>query len=333
MTITVKESYDFIVAGGGLAGICAAVAAARQGLKVCLVHERPVLGGVASSEMRVTVHGSACHHAYARETGIIHEILEAERASNHEAINENGWTNSVIDMVLYDLVQRTPGLTLHLNTSVNGVVMEGGGGAAGIAATTVPGYYERPACTASRRIAALKARTLSAETEYLLSAPLFADATGDGLVADLSGCAWRMGSESRAETGELHAPERASTDTMGNSIHIRARDMGRPCPFTPPAWAVHHQDPAYFYDQGRVPHDPRGGFWWIEIGIPWHTIHDNERIRHELTRHALGVWDWMKNRDPKMIDKCRNFALDFIGQVPGKRESRRIIGRHWLTEN
>ncbi len=333
MTITVRETYDFLVVGGGLAGVCAAVAAARQGLKTGLVHERPVLGGVASSEMRVTVHGAACHHAYARETGIIQEILEAERGTNHEAINENGWTNSVLDLVLYDLVQRTPGLTLHLNTSVNGVVMEAGSSRVSQAASTALGYYERPACPVSRRIAAVTARTLSAETEYLLSAPLFIDATGDGLVADLAGCAWRMGSESRAETGELHAPERASTDTMGNSIHIRARDMGRPCPFTPPAWAVRHEDPAFFYDQGRVPHDPRGGFWWIEIGIPWHTIHDNERIRHELTRHALGVWDWMKNHDPKMMDKCRNFALDFIGQVPGKRESRRVVGRHWLTEN
>jgi hypothetical protein len=331
MTISRSETYDLVVAGGGLAGVCAAVAAARNGLRTCLVHERPVLGGVASSEMRVTVHGAACHHAYGRETGIIHEILEAERAANHETINENGWTNSVLDMVLYDLVQRTPGLTLHLNTVVTGIRMEG---AAEVEAepTTAPGYYERPACASARRIAALRARTLSAEVELELCAPLFADCTGDALVADRAGCAWRMGSESRAETGEPHAPVVASTDTMGNSIHIRARDMGRPCPFTPPTWAVQHEDPDYFYKQGRVPHDPRGGYWWIEIGIPWHTIHDNERIRHELTRHALGVWDWMKNRDPKMKEVCRNYALDFIGQVPGKRESRRIVGRHWLTE-
>ncbi|MFM2089869.1 MAG: hypothetical protein RLZZ127_358 [Planctomycetota bacterium] len=332
MTITRSETYDLVVAGGGLAGVCAAVAAARQGLRTCLVHERPVLGGVASSEMRVTVHGAACHHAYARETGIIHEILEAERAANHEPINENGWTNSVLDMVLYDLVQREPNLTVHLNTAVVGVEMEAGA-AVEAAPLTTAGYYERPACATARRIAALRARTLSAEVEIELRAPLFADCTGDAFVADQAGCAWRMGSEGRAETGEIHAPERASTDTMGNSIHIRARDMGRPCPFTPPAWAVRHEDASYFYDQGRVPHDPRGGYWWIEIGVPWHTIHDNERIRHELTRHALGVWDWMKNRDPKMKEVCANYALDFIGQVPGKRESRRVVGRHWLTEN
>ena len=332
MNIRHTQSYDLVVAGGGLAGVCAAVAAARHGLKTCLVHERPVLGGVASSEMRVTVHGAACHHAYGRETGIIHELLEAERAANHETINENGWTNSVFDMALYDLVQRTPGLTLHLNTPVLEVVMAEGAQPAAVMPTTAAGYYERPACAGSRRIAALVARTLSAEVELELRAPLFVDCTGDAFVADRAGCAWRMGSEGRAETSEPHAPERASTDTMGNSIHIRARDLGRPCPFEAPAWAKHYDDPDFFYKQGRPPHDPRGGYWWIEIGVPWHTIHDNETIRHELTRHALGVWDWMKNRDPKMKEVCRNYALDFIGQVPGKRESRRVVGHHWLTE-
>ena len=332
MTKRLVQNFDLVVAGGGIAGFCAAVAAARRGLKTCLVHERPVLGGVASSEMRVTVHGAACHHAYAREGGIVGEALADERAHNHESINENGWTNSVFDLTLYDIATREPNLTLHLNTPVIDVLMDGGAAVDAAPATTA-GYYERPACASSRRIAGLLARTLSAETELELRAPLFVDATGDGLVADRAGCGWRMGSEGRAETGELHAPGKASTDTMGNSIHIRARDIGREAPFIAPEWAVKHEDARFFYDQGRNLYDMRGGFWWIEIGVPWHTIHDNEKIRQELTRHALGVWDWMKNRDPKTKDRCRNFALEFIGQVPGKRESRRIYGRHWVTEN
>ncbi len=332
MTKRIEQSFDLVIAGGGLAGVCAAISAARQGLKTCLVHERPVLGGVASSEMRVTVHGAGCHHAYGRETGIIAELLADERSRNHEEINENGWTNSVFDQVLYDACVREANLTLHLNTPVIRVELAGADQVE-VPPDTRKGYYERAACAPSRRIAALVARTLSAETELRLSAPLFADCTGDAMVADRSGCAWRMGSESQAEHGELHAPAQASTDTMGNSIHIRARDIGRPAPYTPPPWAVQHTDPAFFYEQGRGLYDMRGGFWWIEIGVPWHTIHDNETIRHELTRHALGVWDWMKNRDPKTRDRCRNFALEFVGQVPGKRESRRVVGHHWLTES
>jgi hypothetical protein len=213
-------------------------------------------------------------------------------------------------MVLYDMAQKTGGLTLFLNTDIRGVEMR-----------------------SPREIAAVLAVVQNAETELRLEAKTFIDCTGDGLVADAAGCEWRMGSEGRSEFNEPHAPPEASGDTMGNSIHFLARDMGRPCPFTPPDWAVKHEDASYFYNQGRLPKDRRGGFWWIEIGVPYHTIHDAETIRHELTRHALGVWDWMKNKDPKTKDLVQNYALDWIGQVPGKRESRRILGRYFMTEH
>ena len=304
------HTFDVVVCGGGLAGFCAAIAAARSGVTTCLVHNRPVLGGNSSSEVGVTPHGSAAFHAYARETGILSEVLIEERARNHAEIYENGWTNSVWDMVLYDLVQRTPGLTLFLNADVQGVDMTG-----------------------QRTIAAVHAVVQNAETELIIGGKTFIDCTGDGLVADAAGCKWRMGSEGRDEFNEPHAQPKASGDTMGNSIHFLARDVGRPSPFIRPDWAVKHEDASFFYNQGRLPKEKRGGFWWIEIGVPFHTIYDAETIRHELTRHALGVWDWMKNRDPKTMDLVRNYALDWIGQVPGKRESRRINGRFLMTEH
>ncbi len=307
---TITEQFDIVVCGGGLAGFCAAVAAARQGAKTCLVHNRPVLGGNSSSEVGVTPHGAAAFHAYARETGIISEALIEERARNHAEIYENGWTNSVWDMVLYDLAQRTPNLTLHLNTDIRGV-------------------EKRDASY----LCAVLAVVQNAEVDLRIEGKTFIDCTGDGLVADAAGCQWRMGSEGRDEFHEPHAPANASADTMGNSIHFLCRDMGRPMPYAAPDWAVKHEDASYFYNQGRLPKDERGGFWWIEIGVPYHTIYDAEKIRHELTRHALGVWDWMKNRDPKMKDRVKNFALDWIGQVPGKRESRRIMGRYLMTEH
>lgn len=306
----VTENYDIVVCGGGLAGFCAAIAAARNGAKTCLLHNRPVLGGNSSSEIGVTPHGAAAFHAYARETGIISEALIQERALNHAEIYENGWTNSVWDMVLYDMVQQTSGLTLHLNTDIRSVEKSD-----------------------PRNLTAVLAIVQNAETELRVEAKIFIDCTGDGIVADAAGCHWRMGSEGRDEFSEPHAPLKASQDTMGNSIHFLCRDMGRPVPFTAPDWAVKHEDAAYFYQQGRIPKEERGGFWWIEIGVPHHTIYDGEKIRHELTRHALGVWDWMKNKDPKMKDRVKNYALDWIGQVPGKRESRRVIGRYFLTEH
>ena len=321
-----------------MSGFCAALAAAREGAKTCLIQNRPVLGGNASSEVRVTVHGAACHHPYARETGILGEAMRAERRANHLFPIENGWTNSVFDMSLYDLVQREPNLTLHLNTEIRDVEMEDGSrGLDRMAdmppATEEKGYIHRPAAGHGLSLRAVHAIVTNAEIALRIEGTLFIDCTGDALPAHLAGCEWRMGSESREETGEIHAPDRASTDTMGNSIHIRCFDTGRPAPYRAPEWAVHHDDASYFYEQGRRPNDPEGGYWWIEVGVPWDTIHDNETIRHELTRHALGVWDWMKNKDPKMKKVCETYALEFIGQVPGKRESRRVMGEHFLNEN
>lgn len=305
---SISEQYDVVVCGGGLAGVCAAIAAARGGAKTTLVQDRPVLGGNSSSEVRVTPHGAAAFHAYARETGILSELLIEERAVNHEAIFENGWTNSVWDMVLYDLVQRTENLTLHLNTAVLGVVVEG---------TTLK---------------SVECRVGNAEVNLSLAAKIFIDCTGDSIVAAEAGCEWRMGSEGKAEFNEPHAPMDANDDIMGNSIHFKTKDMGRPAPFKLPSWAIEHTDGRYFYDQGRLPKEVRGGYWWIEIGVPYDTIHEAETIRHELTRHTLGVWDWIKNKDPKTMKLAENYALDWIGQVPGKRESRRVMGRYLMNE-
>ena len=303
-----REEYDVVVCGGGLAGVCAAIAAARGGSKTCLVQDRPVLGGNSSSEVRVTPHGATAFHAYARETGILSELLIEERAVNHEAIFENGWTNSVWDMTIYDLVQKTDNLTLHLNTAVLGVVTEG------------------------RFLKSVECRVGNAEVDLSLLATIFIDCTGDSIVAAEAGCEWRMGSEGRAEFLEPHAPAEANGDIMGNSIHFKAKDMGRPVPFKLPPWAIEHKDGRYFYDQGRLPKEIRGGYWWIEIGVPYDTIHEAEKIRHELTRHTLGVWDWIKNKDPKTMKLAENYALDWIGQVPGKRESRRVMGLYLMNE-
>ncbi len=330
---TIVEEFDVVVCGGGLAGYCAAVAAARHGARTCLVQDRPVFGGNSSSEVRVTPHGAAAFHAYARETGILSELLIEERSRNHEPILENGWTNSVWDLVMYDVAAQTPNLTFYVNTSVVGVKMaDGETHTASAAPSHERVMLHRAAQNRGDRITGIVAHVANAEIERQISASYFIDCTGDGVVADLAGCEWRMGSEGRAEFNEPHAPEKANRDTMGNSIHFKAKKVGRPAPFVRPSWAVEHVDPAYFYHQGRVPKTVEGGYWWLEIGVPWDTIHEAEEIRHELTRHTLGVWDWIKNRDEKLRDVSREYALDWIGQVPGKRESRRIIGRHFMTE-
>jgi ribulose 1,5-bisphosphate synthetase/thiazole synthase len=313
-----QVKVDVVVCGGGLAGFCAAVAAARNGAKTAIIQDRPVFGGNSSSEVRVTTHGAAAFHSYARETGIISELLIEERARNHEEINENGWTNSVWDMTMYDVAMQTPNLNVYLNTTVQQVVKE------------------KP-----REIKAVVCHVLNAEVELTVEADIFIDCTGDGIVADQAGCEWRLGEEAREEFQEPHAPNHKSENVMGSSLHFKAVDMGRPVPYQAPAWIKHYDDASFFYKQGRpLEHTGhkendryRGGYWWIEIGIPWDTIHENEEIRHELTRHTLGVWDWIKNKDPELKVKAANYALEWVGQVPGKRESRRIMGRYLMTEH
>lgn len=312
MTTTVTESYDVVVCGGGLAGFAAAVSAARLGQTTCLVQNRPVLGGCSSSEVRVIARGAATFHGYAREGGILREMEMMERHRNHQETFESGWTNSVWDMTMYDIVEREPNLTLKLNTTVTEALTDGG----------------NPAT-----IKAVRCHTPSEEKVSILFGKQFIDCTGDGIVAVGAGCSWRRGEEARAEFDESHAPLEASPWTMGNSLLFKTVDMGREVPFTPPEWAVTFDDPKYFDEQGRFLYDTRGGFWWIELGKPWEVIGDGETIRHELTRRVYGVWDWMKNKDPRFRDRTRNLALDWIGQVPGMRESRRIEGLHMLTEN
>src|SRR5699024_11530448 len=137
------------------------VSAARMGHRVCLVQDRPVLGGNSSSEVRVVPRGSANYHAYAREGGVLSELMLGERMRNHEPIFENGWANSVWDLSLYDIAQRTKNLTLMLNTSVRSVTVE------------------------SARISSVTCWTASAEKEIEVRVEIFLDSTGDGVVAAL----------------------------------------------------------------------------------------------------------------------------------------------------
>lgn len=333
------EKFEVVVLGGGLSGWAAAVAAARNGAQTALVQDRAVLGGNSSSEIRVTPHGAGRHHPYAAETGIVAEAILAERKRCHVQPMENSWTNSQWDLALYDICQRTPGLKLFLNTSLCDVLLTDGTrgstlDATGAAVSSAKGYRERPAINPNRRMAAVECRVANAETLLTLEGRQFIDATGDGLCAHLAGCGWRQGSEGRDEFNEVHAPRVADAFTMGSSLLFYCHDVGRPVPFTPPPWAKTYDDASFFWGKGgRRPSEPRGGFWWIEIGVPYDTITDNETIREELTAHLLGVWDWMKNKDAWMKEKCTNYVLDWMGQVPGKRESRRIMGRYFINEN
>ncbi|MDP6357643.1 MAG: FAD-dependent oxidoreductase [Planctomycetota bacterium] len=288
---------DVCVVGGGMAGICAAIASSRNGARTLIIQDRPVLGGNASSEIRMWICGA--HGPNNKETGVLEEI-QLENLYRNPTLNYAMW-----DHVLYGKVSCQPNLQTMLNTScVDAQVRDG-------------------------RIESIRAWQLTSQTWFTVHARIFIDCSGDSILAATTGAAFRAGRESRHEFDEDIQPESADKKTMGNSILLQMRKTDEPQPFTPPPWA-------YEFDAPVFEHRMRGiigtNFWWIELGGLQDTIRDAEEIRHELLRTAYGVWDYIKNRADEK-DRAENWALEWIGSLPGKRENRRYEGAHILTQN
>jgi len=295
-----QEKYhraDLCVVGGGLAGMATAIAAARHGLEVVLMQDRPVLGGNASSEIRMWVCGARGKHN--RETGIIEEILLENLYRNPD----KNW--SIWDSLLYEKVKYQEGLTLLLNCSCNDLEMEG------------------------ERIKSIKGWGLTTETWHTVEAKLFADCSGDSILAPLSGAKFRLGREARSEFDESIEPEEADGKTMGMSCLIQARETGEKQDFIPPPWAYSYESDR---DLPNRAHDLlETNFWWIELsGEGEGAIHDTEKLRDELLKIAFGIWDHIKNQGEHGAD---NWKLEWVGFLPGKRESRRYVGDHILNQN
>lgn len=296
----IEASYDVVVVGGGMSGVCAAIAAARHGAHAALVHNRPVLGGNASSEIRMHICGAlgtGHNRANARETGILEEIMLENRHRNPQH------SFSIFDTILWEKCRFQDGLDLYLNTHIHAV-------------------------DGRRRITAVRGEQLTTEKTFRLTAPLFIDATGDGTVAALAGARVMQGREAASTFGEAHAPDEADGYTMGNTLLFDTVDMGRPVPFEKPPWAYTFTEEDL---AGRNHKEVTSGYWWVEIGgAGQDTVADGEEIRDDLLRAVYGVWDHIKNSGDH---GAANLALSWVGFLPGKRESRRIRGDYVLRED
>jgi hypothetical protein len=299
-----KIRADLVVAGGGLAGVCCAITAARAGLKVTLVQDRPVLGGNASSEVRLWVLGATSHmgnnNRWAREGGVIDELLV-----------ENMWRNPegnaiVLDSIVLEFVLREERIRLLLNTAVDEIE------------TAEDGAVRSATAYCSQN-----------QTRYRLEAPLFVDATGDGLLGFLSGAAFRMGAEARSEFGELLAPGTEQHTLLGHSLYFYSRDTGRPVTYVPPAFALKDITQIPRYRELRVT-DSGCRLWWLEYGGSRDTVYETEEIKWELWKVAYGVWNYIKNSGE--FPEAETLTLEWMGTIPGKRESRRFEGDVMLTQ-
>ncbi|HPU85709.1 MAG TPA: FAD-dependent oxidoreductase [Candidatus Latescibacteria bacterium] len=297
---------DLAVVGGGLAGVCAALTAARAGLKVVLMQDRPVLGGNASSEVRLWGLGATCHmssnNRWARESGAIDEILVENHFRNPEG-------NAVIfDTVLLEWVLREPNITLLLNTAAFEV-----------------------AKSDDTTIARVKGFCAQNSVLYDVGAKLFCDASGDGILGFLSGAAFRMGAEAKEEFNEPLAPSVEYGELLGHSIYFMSKDVGVPVRFVAPSYALK--------DIKKIPRfknitaeagSHKCHLWWFEYGGRLDTVHDTEKIKWELWKVAYGAWDYIKNSGK--FPEAANLTLEWMGCIPGKRESRRFEGDYMLTQ-
>lgn len=296
----IRHEVDFCVVGGGLAGMFAAIQAAREDLQVVLVHDRPVLGGNASSEIRMWPRG--CHGRNNQESGLYEEMLCENMYRNPEK------NYSVWDSVLYGLVKEEKNLTVLLNASV----------------------YDARTNTDGTKVEVVSAWQLTTYTVHHIEAKYFADCSGDSILAPLIGAEYAVGREASSAFGESIQPEKADKKTMGLTCMMQARETDKPVKFTPPAWAKHFPDESMFQHRSHHMSDKLFNYWWIELGGDQDSIHDTEAIRDDLIATAFGVWDHIKNHGDHGAD---NWELDWVGFLPGKRESRRYRGAYVLTEN
>ncbi|WP_139995645.1 FAD-dependent oxidoreductase [Paenibacillus paridis] len=297
---------DVTVVGGGLAGVCAAVAAARLGSKVALINNRGVLGGNSSSEVRVWVCGATAHgtNRYARETGIMGEMFVENQYQNPDG-NPYLW-----DLVVLETVKAEPNIQLFLHTDVHEVEADG------------PEH--------ERQIQSVTGWMMGSERRIRFESPIFLDCTGDGLVGFLAGAKYRLGREARHEFHEEWAPETADDITLGSTLLFYTKDAGHPVRFVPPSFA---KDIA----QTQIPikrvirsGDSGCHYWWIEWGGELDTVHANELIRDELWSVIYGIWDYIKNSGQFEAD---TMTLEWVGSLPGKREYRRFVGDYVLNQN
>ena len=287
------EKYEFVVVGGGIAGMCAAVAAARLGCKVALVNDRPVLGGNNSAEIRVHLGG---HVEIGPNKGLGRMIREfghskkgnAQPASNYEDERKQAFIDAEENIELY------------------------------------PSFRAVEVKKEGDRIAAVLIRHIETSREIWLKAPLFSDCTGDGTIGFLAGAHWRMGREARDEYGESLAPETADDLTMGASVQWYTKDMGRETSFPEFSYG------AGFTDENCE--KVTMGEWKWETGMNYDQIYDAERIRDYGMLVVYSNWSHLKNR-LKENGKFRNRSLEWVAYLAGKRESRRLLGDYILKQD
>ena len=284
--------FDLVVVGGGVAGTAAALTAARQGLKVALIQDRPVLGGNNSSEVRVHLGGRINLDPYPKLGDVVNEIAPL-RGGNAQP------GDYYEDEKKLEMVNAENNISLFLNFRAFKVEKEG---------TTIRTVF---------------AKHIETAEELSFSAPLFADCTGDGTIGYLAGADFAMGRESKAEFNEATAPEEADKMTMGSSVQWYSKEGDKSSDFP-------EFDYGMDFNETNAQKVTMGEWTW-ETGMNFDQISDFERVRDYGMLVVYSNWSYLKNKS-SFKEEYKNKYLDWVAYIAGKRESRRLIGDMVLTE-
>lgn len=288
-----KGTFGLVVAGGGVAGMCAAIAAARRGVKVALVQDRKVLGGNNSSEVRVGLGGRLNIGNYPSLGYLLNEFGPATKGNARpaEVYEDEKKLNAVL---------AEENITLFLGYKVTRVNKSGPRTISSIVATQVDDY----------KTIEIKGR-------------LFADCTGDGALGVLAGAEWRMGRDPKSLYDEPSAPETADDITLGASVQWYCLEADRPVPFPDIDWGLPISE--------ETVQKVRRGQWYWEVGMTEDQMAQAERIRDYGMYVAYSNWAYIKNH-ASFRDEYANSYLGWMAHVAGKRESRRLMGEFVLRE-
>lgn len=288
--------YDFVVTGGGIAGTCAALSAARLGLKVALVQDRPVLGGNNSSEVRVWLQGARNKPPWPRVGDVVAELEQRRRAHYGPANTADLYE----DDKKMAIVRDTPNIDFLLQHRVNDVEMDGAS------------------------IRAVIAQEIPTGRRIRVGGRWFADCTGDACVGALAGADLDMQATTHMGPCNLwNVCECKDT----NAINTNTVQGDGPVPFPRCPWALDLSDKP-FPGRSKVAPDPNklGGWYW-ESGFDRDPIQEMEYMRDWNFRAMYGAWDALKNVDRVLP----NYRLNWAAYILGKRESRRLMGDVVLT--
>ncbi|MCQ2390290.1 MAG: FAD-dependent oxidoreductase [Kiritimatiellae bacterium] len=298
---TIREggTFDFLVAGGGISGLCAAQAAARGTMRTLLLQDRDVVGGCNSSEVRVGL-GGDIHVGENQALGNVVEsiapILGGGSVDRAEDYEDRRKLNSCRAGV------QAKYLSLRTGERVYAVETNGVGA-----------------------IAAVVSRNTRTGARTRWRARLFCDATGDAVLARLAGCATMYGREARSAFGEISAPVQADRLVMGHSIQWTTRKEPRTVPFPDiSAWALAIDESSATYS--------RTGGWAQEAGQYRDMARETETIRDWGLLAIFSNWHYLKNVSPRKGDFARD-RFSWISPIGGKREGCRVVGDYVFTQN